>query len=68
MPGDLVAFVREEYHKYKYGGFQYEMKYVLTCQPILVDKNCMQANTKLLATHAINCLQYVQTFSKVRKA
>ena len=32
-PGDLVSFVREEYHKYKDGarGFQYEMKYVLAC-------------------------------------
>ena len=33
-PGDLVSFVSEEnqYHIYKDGGFQYEIKYVLACQ------------------------------------
>ena len=30
--GDLVSFIREEYHKYKDGGFQYETKYILACQ------------------------------------
>ena len=28
-PGNLVSFVHEEYHIYKGGGFQYEMKYSL---------------------------------------